>query len=192
MCNIVSHGKKPVACSAAVVALISGMSAGALGQQAMSLLDRIKNAVGQDDPVVAIEFLAPIFNANTDSLIELASEAASEAKATDNIPSLCRPIMRTASQADPERIGDIAAAVLSVAPECEEQVAAVLAEGVQPAAGPSATQPLAARPLAAWQSSARPPASPDASTGPTPSPITPPSSTAESPSTDVASPTDPT
>ena len=158
--------------SAAAVALIAGMSAGALGQQATGLSDRIKNAVGQDDPVVAIEFLAPIFNENTDSLIELAGEAASEAKAAGNIPLLCRPIMRTASQADPERIGDIATAVLSVAPECEEQVAAVLAEGVQPAAGP--------------------PANPDAPTGLTASPITPPSSTAESPRTDVASPTDPT
>ena len=45
-------------CSAAAVALIAGMPAGALGQQATGLSDRIKNAVGQDDPVVAIEFLA--------------------------------------------------------------------------------------------------------------------------------------
>lgn len=179
------YAKRLVTCGAAAVALIAGISASALGQQTTGLSDRIKNAVGQDDPVVAIEFLTPIFNANTDNLIELAGEAASEAKAADNIPLLCRPIMRTASQADPERIGDIAAAVLSVAPECEEQVAAVLAEGVQPAAGPPGSPATGAPPTGSLATVSPP-------TGPTPSPITPPSSTVESPSTNVASPTDPT
>lgn len=113
-----------------------------------------------DEAVLALRSL---FAGNLPDLVELAEEATRQA------PALCEQIMTEGTRASPDDAGNLAAAIIAIAPECEEAVAQILANGVVPAAGPGAPAVGA----------------PGGPAGPNPSPIAGASATAENPGTDT-------
>lgn len=149
--------------------LLGMWSAAALAALTDELQGSLEAALAQPTPEAVAAALPPVFAAAPTQAVEIATEGASIA------PGSCGLLMRAGSAAAPDLAVDIAAGIIAVAPGCEDQVAQILSEVLEAAAGPEDLAPAAG----------------DAPGFPAPNPITTVSTTAENPSTVATSPTVP-
>ena len=129
--------KKSVLLASVVGLITMGSSAASLAALPDALQSLVVAAINQPTNEAVAQAIRPVFTANTSLAVDIATEGARQA------PASCGVMMREGSAAAPDLAVDIAASIIAVVPACEPQVAQILTDVLEAAAGPEDLEPAA-------------------------------------------------